>query len=194
MSVGPRAHPEPPLRKPVARENVYPMLVPSNWFESTSGFRGPLGHGVEITLVDAGNEFVRSLRQEDLDSLGDEEAVMSAAIDNLEGLAQQRKVGMRAFVQGPEGRPFLMFGGHWAAATCLLLPGLHALAARALGTEAICASIPHRAVMILFPEGDAPYRAAMRQLILEKESNRERPLTFELFRVTEFGVTEFCET
>ena len=175
-------------------EKIYPLLVPSSWFQDMAGYRGPFGQGVEMTLVDAGKDFLRSVTAEETAALGGEEPLFAAALGNLEDLAARREVGMRLFPTGPQERPFLLFGGHWSAATCLLLPGLYALASRALGTGPLCASIPHRGTMILFPEGDAAYRAAMRQLILEKEGNKERPLTLDLFSLRETGVAEFHET
>lgn len=174
-------------------ESLYPLLVPTSWFQEMAGFRGEFGHGIEMTLVEARPDCVRSVTSQNVDDLGGEDVAFRTAIENLEGIAQRREVGMRLYPQGPGDQPFLLFGGHWAAATCLLLPGLHPLAARALGTEKICASIPHRSVMILFPEGDLASRTAMKALIAEKESHKERPLTLELFRVGAEGVSEFRE-
>ncbi len=172
-------------------ESLYPLLVPASWFQEMAGFRGEFGHGIEMTLVEARPDCVRSITLQNVTDLGGEDLAFRTAIENLEGLAHRREVGMRMYPQGPGDQPFLLFGGHWAAATCLLLPGLHALASRALGTEKICASIPHRSAMILFPEGDGGSRTAMKALIAEKESNKERPLTLELFRLMADGVSEF---
>jgi hypothetical protein len=84
-------------------------------------------------------------------------------------------------------------GGHWAAAAAILLPGVRDLAVKALKTKDICASIPHREALLLFPKGTRTSRDAMRALIKEKETDPSKPLTFELFELTEAGPTPIDE-
>lgn len=73
------------------------------------------------------------------------------------------------------------------AATAILLPRLRDLVAGQVGSREICASIPHREAMLLFAKGDRAHRDEMRALVREKESDGRKPLTFELFELTDAG-------
>jgi len=70
---------------------------------------------------------------------------------------------------------------------------LRDLVAGPLGTRDLCASIPHREALLLFPRGDRAHRDAMRALVREKEGDGRKPLTFELFRLGDDGVKPFDE-
>ena len=100
---------------------------------------------------------------------------------------------MQLLPNGPQSKPFILFGGHWAAATCILLPKLRVLAGTSLGTAELCVSVPHREAMLIFPRGDRAYREAMRAMIREKEGNGTKPLTFEFFTLGENGPVPFNE-
>jgi hypothetical protein len=130
----------------------------------------------------------------DLAALGLNAAEARArALQNLEELARTQQIHMAQLPQGPQGRPFVLVGGHWAAATALLLPHLRTIAAPTLGTDDLLASIPHREAMLIFARGDRSYRDAMRGLVRQNESDGRKPLTFELFALTSDGVEPFSE-
>ena len=100
---------------------------------------------------------------------------------------------MALLPESPAGCPFVLAAGHWAAATAILLPKLRQLVEGPLETSDILASIPHREAMLLFPRGDRAQRDAFREMIRDKESDGRKPLTFELFALTDNGVEPFEE-
>lgn len=136
---------------------------------------------------------MRSVTQSELDALGlDASQAHEHALRNLGHLADTQQIRMAQF-PGPLDRPFVLVGGHWAAATALLLPGLHEIAASAIGSDDLLASVPHRAALLVFARGDRAYRDVMRTLVREKESDARKPVTFELFSFTAAGVEPFTE-
>lgn len=185
-------------RQGPAADRLYPYLVPEPYLEHAGGapeglFR-PLGHGIWVTLVFDMQGLVQGVTADDLRRLkSTPEQAHARALRNLEKLAAERQVEMRAFPKGPSGGPFVLVGGHWAAATSILLPRLRDLVAGPLGTRDVCASIPHREALLLFPRGDRAHRDAMRALVWEKESDGRKPLTFELFMLGDGGVKPFDE-
>ncbi len=112
----------------------------------------------------------------------------SQAMLNLEDLAKRQVIGMTVFPKGPGDLPFILGGGHWAAAAMILSPGLAKLAATKLATQEVCASVPHREALLLFPCGTPKTRRAMRALVREKESDGAKPLTFGLFALKQGGI------
>jgi hypothetical protein len=112
------------------------------------------------------------------------------AISNLDKLFRSGEIKTRVFQNGPRGQPFILAGGHWAAAAAILLPKLREIAMGALKTDSICVSIPHREAMLIFPKGDSASRDEFRKIILEREGDGKKPLTFELFELTAEGAKE----
>lgn len=89
---------------------------------------------------------------------------------------------------GADNPAFILWGGsHWLSASSLLLPGLHAMARRALGDTDICAAIPHRDVMLLFGARSQPWRDEMQALITEKKSGGRKPITRRLIKLLDVG-------
>jgi uncharacterized protein YtpQ (UPF0354 family) len=118
-------------------------------------------------------------------TVGDAERI---ALENLCRRAQQRDVSGQTMI-GDDGEPaFVLWGaGHWLSASSLLLPGLRAVAQRALGDTEICAAIPHRDIMFLFGIRDQAWRDKMQALITEKESGGRKPITRRLIRLLSAG-------
>ncbi len=145
-----------------------------------------------VVLVFDLEGLVRNVTAADLRRLGlTGEAAHARALRNLEDRARAGGIDMASF-QGPLGKPFVLVGGTWAAAS-ILLPGLRDVVGERIGTRDACASIPHRDAMLLFPKGDRAYRDAMRALVREKESDGRKPLTFDLFVLTDSGPKPFDE-
>jgi hypothetical protein len=171
--------------------NVYPYLVSDAYPRSDVDV--DLGHGVRIALVEeVGPGLVKVYRPHGSVSKEALVALHSEAVQHLVVMARDRiKIAM--LNDGPQGKPFVLVGGDWAAATCILLPRLAQITGEALGTQELCASIPHRDAMLVFAKGDKSYRDAMRALVLEKESDGRKPLTYELFEITGGTIQPFTE-
>jgi hypothetical protein len=178
-------------------EEIYPYLVPEAYFEATGNREGiavSIGHGIYADLVFDRNGLVQGVSERDLAALAMTGAEAHArALANLAGLAEAQQIRTAVFPQGPQGHPFLLAGGHWAAATALLLPDLWAVASPALGSADLLASIPHREAMLVFARRDCSYRDAMRALVRQNESHGLKPLTFELFALAAGGVEPYFE-
>jgi hypothetical protein len=179
------------------RSKLYPYLVPPDYPDTltTPGHpRRVLGHGIAVALVLDHDGIVEGVSAERLKraqlSL---DAAYALAAQNLESLLRSHTIKFQVFEDGPEGQPFVLVGGHWEAAAAILQPKLHALVASALKTTEICASVPHRDAMLIFPKGTRRSRDAMRALVREKESGAPKPLTFELFELTAKGPNPFHE-
>jgi hypothetical protein len=186
------AQPAMPDVKPNASK-IFRYVIPAGYFdhqEMAKSLTWPIGHGLHVALVyDLGGS-VRNVLPEDLPTLGiTAEQAKQRAIANLEVLALTGAIGQQRFT-GPSQKPFVLFGGHWAAATCILLPGLREMGAKNVGSAEVCVCIPHREALLMFPKGDKEYRAAMRKMIEEHESDGRKPLTFELFELTSSGIKE----
>jgi hypothetical protein len=179
-------------------EMLYPYVIPQTYLENNqavvNGIVRPLGHGLLVSLVFDLDGLVQSVTAEDLARMNmTADQAHQRALQNLELLAGTNVVKFTVFPDGPSGQPLVLVGGHWAAATSILLPGLKGLVEGALGTSDILISIPHREAMLLFPQGDRVHRDALRAMVKEKESDGRKPLTFELFALGDEGVVTFVE-
>jgi hypothetical protein len=172
---------------------IYPYVVPSGYFDAIgkkNTIVNPLGHGLETALVLDLDGLVQNLTPNDLSSLSlSSSGATQKAIENLELLAMSNLIGKNRFV-GPIQKPFILFGGHWAAATCILLPKLRTMGLKNIGSEELCVCIPHREALLMFAKGDMQYRNTMREMIQQKESDGRKPLSFEFFEITEEGIIE----
>ena len=164
-------------------ERLFPYVVPAEYLqhqqEQPSGLVRPLGHGLHVVLVLELNGLLRNLLQADLSALAiSPEEAYARAITNLDRVARSGAVGQSMFPNGPQGRPFIVSGGHWTAATCILLPRLMEKASKALNSNELYISIPHRDAMLVFPKADESYRKAMIEMI---RAGKRRSQTADLF-------------
>jgi hypothetical protein len=167
------------------RSRLYPLLVPRGYLPSEEHVRVGLLEGLDITFVEDLRGLVRGLKRSDLDaSKLSLDALQSCALDNLVASVKSQEVHAAVFDAIPDQK-FVLWGGSWLAATCLLLPRLLEITAGALGTTDLCAAIPHRDAMLVFPVGDATSRAKMQKLIDEKESDGRKPITRRLVRLSD---------
>lgn len=200
LSIGAVAVAQPPVAPEVVpdRAKIFPYIVPASYFESVGvgakPVTWPLGHDLHVALLHDLNGMVRNVVPEDLVTLRlTKEEARAKAIENLEILAASGKIGQQLFPKGPTGRPFILFGGHWAVAACLLLPDLRSLGLKHLSAEDVCVSIPHREALLIFPKGDKAHREGMLKLIRKNESEGRKPLTFALFELTAEGLKPMPE-
>jgi hypothetical protein len=142
----------------------------------------PLGHSIHVTLVEDMGGAVKSLKLENLNAIDlTPPQAYAKAIGNLERLLISGVIQMQLFAQGSNGKPFILVGGHWGAAACILLPNLPNLAKNGLNSDEICLSIPHREALLIFAKEDRASRDRMRAMIEEMEGNQPKPLTLGLF-------------
>ena len=176
---------------------ILPYVVPAVYLdyqrEDAKPLTWPLGHGLHVVLVHELDGLVGNVLPEELTALGlTIEQAKKKALENLESLAKSGLIGQQRF-NGPDQKPFVLFGGHWAAATCILLPSLRQMGVKNVGSAEICVCIPHREALLMFPKGDKAYRGVMLKMIKERESDGRKPLTFDLFELTASGVIELKE-
>lgn len=176
----------------MAANAIYPYAVRKEYLQhqadAGAGLMRSLGHDVFVGLVQDLNGLVKSVSLAQLKARGlSVEQGWAAALANLEGLLKAGAIHMQLFQDGPQRRPFILVGGHWGAASCVLLPKLADLAAKNVKAAELCFSIPHASALLFFSKGDKSYRAAMREMIREKEGDERRLLTFELFTFNSGG-------
>lgn len=186
----------PPDPTPDASK-ILPYVAPEDYFDQshdkTKSVTWPLGHGLVVALVYDLDGLVRNVLSEELPALGlTEEEAKRLAIENLETIARSGVIDQRRFI-GPGGKLFVLWAGHWTAATCILLPGLREVGVKGVLDEELCVSIPHRETLLIFSKGDAKHRDSMLTMIQDQEMNGRKPLTFALFELTPSGVVEFNE-
>lgn len=174
---------------------IYPYIVPSGYIETLDAPDDsvlPLGHDVFAVLVHDLDGICRNVLSSELTADFNSAALHNAAIDNLQTLAHGQDI-QKSMHNGPCGKPFLLWSGHWLTASCALLPGLFEFGKKYLQTEDICISIPQREAMILFPLGSREERDKMRALIFENESMERKLITWELFMLSSSGLTPLVE-
>ena len=174
-------------------ERLYPYLVPAGY--PTAATDRELGNGLRVALVVENSPLtIRNVTDAELKKAGLSPAQAGErALTNLEVLMKSGAIQMQVFPSGSPGRSFILAGGHWAAATAMLLPGLRRLAAQTLHAEELCASVPHREALLIFEKGDPAFRKEMRALVRKNESDGAKPLTFDLFQLTERGPAPLVE-
>ncbi|WP_395751627.1 hypothetical protein [Prosthecobacter sp.] len=174
-------------------ELLYPYIVTKEYLEhgapQPDGFTKPLGQGVYATLVCDLNGLVRNVLPTELAQAGlSSDEALARAQANLEKMIQSQTIHSAVLPKGPHGKPFVLFGGHWGAASVCTWSGLHRIAARALGTERLVLSIPHREALIIFADGESDYITAMQEMIRENEADGTKPLTWDLFVLAPDGL------
>jgi len=185
----------------VQRSNLYPYLVPGLFNPEWEEIVVPIGHGVHATLFEdhesEGGIVHATVSPEGLRSEGlTAEEAHRIALENLERFATgEQEWGISAKMLGRPGDAvhFLLFSDHPRAAACLRLPHLYAQATHLLEADEICACVPQRESLVVFPKRDRAYREMVVSKIREIEADARRPITFELFELTSEGVRPFVE-
>lgn len=176
-------------------EKIYPYVVTKEYLAhgapQPDGMTRSLGDDIFIVLVHNLDGLVRNVLPGDLKALGlSAEQAQARADQNLGALVTNQIVKSTVFPSGPQGKPFALFGGHWAAATVATWSGLHAILSKALGSDSLIVSMPHRDALLIFPEGDDDYVRAIQAMIREKESDGKKPLTWDLFTLSKDGLKQ----
>ena len=168
------------------RDKLFPYVVPFGYIENVdrgpAGFIPSIGHEVYVMLVEDLNGICRNVQLDELSEAGlDIAEAHQLALENLQTLARSSAMhkGMHE-VQGT-GQRFIVWEGHWLAASCIRLPGIGEWAQKTLGVSEICASSPQRESLLFFPKADRKFRDHMRGVIRSTEELARKQVTFELF-------------
>lgn len=179
-----------PTRSAFNIDRCYPYVVPKEYVSSRpddgSGLIRPLGHGLFVVLVQDQGGMVQNVTLDELQqSKTSVEAAHTKALENLQQLFASGEIKAMKYERGPHSQPYIVIGPHWAAAACVLLPGIRQFAQKHLGKDQILASVPHRDVMLLFQKPEKNGLSEIRQFVVEHESDGRKPLTFDPFELGE---------
>jgi hypothetical protein len=187
--------PENPKMPPQTAFDIarcYRYFLPKDYLQHQPddgrGLVRPFGHGLFVLLVQDQDGLVKNVTPGDLAGAKlTAESAHDRALDNLQKLFASGKIKPMKYDKGPHDRPFILVNEHWASAACILLPKVRSFAQKNLGQDDIVASIPHRDAMLLFPKPANGEFGEIRKFVVEHESEGRKPLTFELFELTEKG-------
>ena len=177
---------------------IYPYVVPAAYVESiapaSEGMALPMGHDVYAMLWEDCGGMSRNLSDRELqDASLDPFAAHDVALENLHRLARSGAVRIGLMGTKDDDTPFIVWAGHWLAASCVRLPNLYAFACEQLHQRDLCASIPQRETLVIFPNKGKSFRDRMRRMIRNAEKESPKQITYELFSLTADGVCPFSE-
>jgi hypothetical protein len=136
------------------------------------------------------NGLVRNVTGDDLTASGmTADAAHARARENLLQVFRSKAIET-VLADGPFERSFIVLWDHWLAAACAVLPEIYPFAVKHLKTEELCACLPYRGALYIFPSADAKYRSAMRRRIKKESELARKRLSFELFRLAADGLRE----
>ncbi|MBI4749953.1 MAG: hypothetical protein HY774_15815 [Acidobacteria bacterium] len=179
-------------------ENVYPYLMPGLISPEFDTVSIPIGHDVYVVVFEDTESDVgivhSMITPYTVEITGlDAPQIHQRAMHNLERFAESDDLAIKMLGRPGEEVNFLLFHGHPRASACLLLPNLYELAQDLLESDELCACIPQRETMVIFPKRDRTYRESLVAKLKEIEGDARRPITFELFELTPDGVVPFVE-
>ena len=183
----------------VELSKIYPYVVPAAYVQSIAptreGIALPIGHDVYAMLWEDCGGVSRNVSEEELEAAGlDPFDAQDLALENLHAVARSGAVRIGLMGTKADDTPFIVWAGHWLAASCVRLPNLYAFACEQLHTHDLCASIPQRETLVIFPSKGKSFRDDMRRMIRTSEGRSRKPITFELFSLTADGVCPFHES
>lgn len=169
-------------------DKVFPYVVPDQYLQrGDHPFSRSLGNGLSVVLVMYEGDVCRNIVNEEL---GDTtaERIWDTAIRNLEQRAHSGAIS-KSMHSGENGAPFIVWGGHMFAASCVVVPWLFDWARDNLRSEKLLVSLPQQQTMIIF-SADHSDEKSMKALIREAEADARKPLTWELFSLSAEGLRE----
>jgi uncharacterized protein YtpQ (UPF0354 family) len=174
-------------KKNIDQTNMYPYIITKDYLiegiKEETVIGDTLGHDLYSTLVYDLNGLVQNIKRSELENAGiSTKQAFDTAYNNLNKVLKAQKITIQRF-NGPDSIPFIMFCNHWLSASIISLPEINEFAQQNLGTDSLFASIPHRDVLLIFPNCSGTKLENFKKMILEKESNGKKPLTFGLFRL-----------
>jgi len=173
---------------------ILPYVVPPAYVEgqpvSASGMIRHLGHDAYVMLVHDLDGICRNVMEGELSGTADD--LFKQAVENLERRVRAGEIKL-SVNRGPRGLPIVIAGGHWAAASCILLPKLFELCSKHVGPELLVA-VPSRSSMLVFGAVDEGYIREMQAMIENAERGEPKRVTDSLFRITAVGVEPYGPT
>lgn len=186
------------MKPEVVRAHVYPLVVAPNDVPPGAALHRPLGFaGLEVALVlevpqAHGPALLVGLSPSDLAAAGvTPDEGWKLAVANLASAAAHQQIPMQVLHDAKGTAQFVIFGRDWRGASCLLLPGLRELAAKALGTPDVAGLLPHREVLALFPDKGPEERRKTVDFLLEKEKGGRWRLSDAPVRLLPVGQAPF---
>ncbi len=175
-------------------DSIYPYLMPGLISADWEPVSVNLGHGIYATLFED-NEGEKGIVHKTVspDDIASSEYTAAQlhdrALDNLVRSVQNGDVAIQMAGKPGGEFNFLLFTQHPRACACLRLPNLYQLAFEYLQVVEICACVPQRESLVVMPARTAEYRQSMVRKLREIEADARRPISFELFNVTESGIS-----
>ena len=178
------------------RDALYPYLVRGPVGSEWKALCLPVGHGLFAQLFEDASTAIVPVSAEQLReaNLTAEEA-HRIALDNLVRFADDSP-GLSIQVLGNPGDPihFLLYSDHPRASACLRLPDLYEHAIEVLQEKELCACVPQRDSLVIFPKRDRAYRGMLVAKLHRIEADASFPLGFELFELAPGEVNPFIES
>jgi hypothetical protein len=192
---------------PLDPKKLFPVIVPDGYLKPPPEVREPpaslpLVPGLDVALVilrqpgevpgltTGSLEYVRASDLTDA-KLGVRDA-FRVAIENLATAAEKGELRASA-AAGADGKPVMNSWSGTLAGSCVLLPGLHKMAAAALKTKEIVVSLPHREACLLFPAGGTNTPDQIKRFVREHEAGARKPITGDIFRLIADAKLPFFE-
>jgi hypothetical protein len=167
--------------------NIFPYVVTKNYpIDVQSGKSTPIGNDIYIEYVIEKKGIVEGIN---ISITKNKEKIKVKAIENLQKVFKNDIKAM-SFQNGPGNCMFILIGNHWSAATQIINPDLFLWATKILKTDKLIISIPNRETLLIFPNMDKIFYSDIKKMVIEKESNDRKMLTFELFLLTSSGLKQ----
>jgi hypothetical protein len=150
----------------------------------------PVGHGVKAAVVCQVGEGTALIDSDDLAKWSADFAqALDAARRNLESRMRRDSRALIPMAISPDKKALAYLAGGQTAAL-LLVPGLARMMGEILKTDDIICAVPDQNSLFAVPAGDEEAVEALRKFARERMLSADRPLTPELFRVSQGRVSE----
>lgn len=173
---------------PISTENLFPYLVAGPLPPEQAELAVPVGHGLFAVLFDDSEP--DAVTAVDLRGIGLAPAeAHRLALDNLDRFAEADGRLSIQELGGPD-QPvhFLLYSEHPRASACLRLPDLYDHSRELLKADALCAMVPQRDSLVVFPDRSPAYRELIVAKLRAIEADAEHPLSFGVFELSASGV------
>jgi hypothetical protein len=175
-------------------EHLFPYLVRDLPNPDWADIALPVGHGLFAALFEdhesAAGLAHAAVSPDQLRAAGMTPAeAHRLALDNLDRFAEadgRLSIQMLGAVGDPVN--FLLYSDHPRASACLRLPDLYDHSRELLKADALCAVVPQRESLVVFPDRGPAYRDLIVGKLRRIEADAERPLSFGVFEVMPAGV------
>lgn len=177
-------------------ETLYPYLLAGPLPPEQAELALPVGHGLFAVLFDDPGTSPIPVSADALRAAGlDPAEAHRLALDNLDRFAESDGRLSIQELGGPgQAVHFLLYSDHPRASACLRLPDLYDHSRELLKADALCAVVPQRDSLVVFPDRSPEYRVQVVAKLRAIEADAEHPLSFGVFELTPDGVRPVGET